>query len=232
VATSLLVKLALIAGAIVTLALMVRIDRRASSPLLPRDAFSLSTPTGLGLWLALLLAITFSPLQIYVPIFLQRLHGLDPLAAGYAVTGASFGWTVASVMVAGVNEAWRGRLILFGPLVMGAGLVAVAWLMPLPPGYAVVPAIVLVGVGIGISWVFVAQRTMSGARPGDETVAASSVATVQQMGFAVGAALAGLVANASGLEEGVAGAAFWVPSSFVVAALIAFGAALRLRALS
>jgi MFS family permease len=232
VATSLLAKPALIAGAIATLALMVRIDRRASSPLLPRDAFSLSTPTGLGLWLALLLAITFSPLQIYVPIFLQRLHGLDPLAAGYAVTGASFGWTVASVAVAGVNETWRGRLILLGPLVMAAGLMAVAWLMPLPPGYAVVPAIVLVGVGIGISWVFVAQRTMSGARPGDETVAASSVATVQQMGFAVGAALAGLVANASGLEEGVTSAAVWVPSSFVVAALLAFCAALRLRARS
>ncbi len=230
VVSSLGLKAALIAAAIVAFVIMVRLDRRAATPLLPSDAFSLSTPTGMGLWVALLLSITYSPLQIYVPIFLQRLHGLDPLSAGYAVAGASFGWTAASVLVAGASEQWRGRLILLGPVAMGAGLVLVAWLTPLPLRYASVPGIVLVGVGIGISWIFVAQRTMSGARPGDETVAASSIAVVQQLGFAIGAAVAGLVANASGLAESIAAAAFWVPLSFVAAAALALGAALRLHA--
>ena len=65
---------------------------------------------------------------------------------------------------------------------------------------------------------------MSGARAGEEDLAASSIATVQQAGFALGAALAGLVANAAGLSAGlnrtdIASAAFWVPASFVVAAV-------------
>jgi Na+/melibiose symporter-like transporter len=77
---------------------------------------------------------------------------------------------------------------------------------------------------------------MSGAKAGDEVVAASSVPTVQQTGFALGAALAGVVANASGFSAGVADdcmmkAAFWVPASFVVPAAIAFLASLRLRQL-
>src|SRR5260370_18452409 len=129
-----LAKGGLIAFALLALVIMVGIDRRATSPLLPSDAFSLGTPTGVGLWLVLLLSVTYSPLQIYVAIFLQRLHGLDPLAAGYAVAGASLGWTGAALLVARAPARWQDRLIVLGPLVMGAGLLAIAGLMPLPPG--------------------------------------------------------------------------------------------------
>ena len=219
--------------AIVCLALMLRLNRDAPMALLPRDSFSLSTPTGVGLWLVLLLCITFSPLQLYVPIFLQRLHGLDPLAAGYAVAGASLGWTAASVASAGAPGAWRDRLMLAGPAVMGMGLIGIALLMPGSTSSALYVAIAVVGAGIGQCWPFVAHRVMSGAKPGDETVVASSVPTVQQMGFALGAALAGLAANASGLanevtNEAIRNAAFWVPASFVAPAALAFMASLRL----
>jgi hypothetical protein len=75
---------------------------------------------------------------------------------------------------------------------------------------------------------------MDGAAAGDETVAASSVPTVQQMGFAFGSAIAGLVANASGLSSATAGegmlqAASWVPASFVASAILAVVMGLRLR---
>ena len=226
-----LAKAGLIALSVATLALMIRIDRRSPAPLLPGDAFSFSTPTGLGLWLALLLAVAYSPVQIFVPVFLQRLHGFDPLAAGYAVAGASFGWTSAAVLAAGA-AAWRDRLLLAGPAIMAIGLAALALLTPTAP-LPMLPAIVLLGAGIGLCWALVAQRVMSGARPGEEAVAASSIPTVQQMGYALGAALAGLVANTSGFSSGsasgVAAAAFWVPASFVVPALLACVAALRLR---
>jgi hypothetical protein len=74
---------------------------------------------------------------------------------------------------------------------------------------------------------------MGGAKTGEEAIAASSVPTVQQMGFALGAAFAGLVANASGLaagiaDEGMVRAAFLVPASFVVSAILACLAGLRL----
>ena len=228
-------KAALLAAAVGSLAVMLRLDRRATAPLLPSDAFSLRTPTGVGLWLVLLVCVTYSPLQIYVPVFLQSLHGLDPLSAGYAVAGASLGWTTAALVVAGATGAWPDRLMLIGPATMGIGLLAVAVLTPWHP-LPLFPAIVLVGVGIGLCWAFIAQRVMSSARPGDEAVAASSVATVQQMGFALGAALAGLAANVSGFSAdvgsaGVAAAAFWVPTSFVVFAAAACLASLRLHRL-
>ncbi|MBV8409263.1 MAG: MFS transporter [Alphaproteobacteria bacterium] len=237
IATHPAAKVALFGAALLALVLMLVADRRSARPLLATDAFSLGTQTGLALWLALFAAIAYSPLQIFVPIFLQGLHGLDPLGAGYMVAGASLGWTGVSVVVAGTPSERTGRLLVIGPVLMLLGLASIALLMPLEPAPLVFPAIVLTGGGIGCCWAFIAQRAMTGARKGEEDIAASSVATVQQTGFALGAALAGMVANAAGLSSGlgraeIAGAAFWVPASFTLAALLAITAGLRLAQVS
>ena len=234
VATAPLLKALLIAASVAILVLELRLDRRSKVPLLPRDAFATGTQTGLGLWLVLMLAIAFSPLQIYLPVFLQRLHGLDPLSAGYIMACTSFGWTVGAIAMAGLTPAAVDRLLLAGPACMAAGLLAVALLTAETLGLALPLAVFLTGVGIGGCWGHVAQRVMSGARPGEESIAASSVATVQQIGFALGAALAGLAANSAGLasglaREGVVEAAFWTPMVFVAAAAMAGVAALQLN---
>ncbi|CAN5911847.1 MFS transporter [soil metagenome] len=219
-------KAALFLGAIAALVVTLRVDRAAAKRLLPSDAFSLHSVTGLGLWLVLLVSIAYSPIQIYVPIFLQALHGLDPLGAGYMVAGASFGWTGISLAVAGLSGARANRMLFIGPVTMAVGLFGIALLLPLQPALIVFGAIALAGAGIGCCWAFIAHKAMSGARPGEGDVAAAAVATVQQTGFALGAAFAGLVANATGLSAGltradIADAALWVPASFVLAALAA-----------
>lgn len=234
VVASPLAKAGLIVLSIAALAAMLRLDRRALAPLLPSDAFSLGTPAGVGLWLVVLLSVTYSPLQIYVPLFLQHLHGLDPLAAGFVVASASLGWTAASLVTAGAAGSRRAWLMLSGPAVMGAALMAIAALTSRPGILLLILAIVALGVGIGQCWPFVAQRVMSGAKRGEEIIAASSVPTVQQMGFALGASLAGLVANSAGLsaeitDTGMAAVAFWVPVAFIVPAVLACAASLRLR---
>jgi MFS family permease len=227
----------LIALAIAALGVVLRLDRAAAVPLLPSDAFSLRSATGVGLWIALLVSIAFVPLQIFVPVFLQTLHRFDPLAAGYTVAGASMAWTAAAVAVAGLSTGWSERMVIAGPLTMGAGLLGVAVAMPSGPVAVLVPAIALVGVGIGACWALTAQRIMRGARTGEEVIAASSVATVQQTGLALGAAVAGLVANAAGFSvgldaRGTARAACWVPAAFTSAAVLAGIMGLRLRTLA
>lgn len=227
-------KAGLILAAIAALALMLRFDRAATVRLLPRDAFSFKTQTGIGLWLILLLCIAFSPLHIYLPIFLQRLRGLDPLEAGFTIASASLAWTVASVLASGLPAPWPRRLLLTGPVLMAGGLIALAMLLPSPaPTAALIPAIVLLGVGIGQSWPFVGPVIMGGAKPGDEAAAASAVPTIQQTGLALGAALAGVVANASGFASAASGAetaraAFWVPVTFAIVAGLAWLASLAL----
>jgi MFS family permease len=65
------IKSATIAAAILAFVLMLRVDRVAAVALLPSDAFSLSSATGAGLWMVLLLSVSYSPLAIYGPLFLH-----------------------------------------------------------------------------------------------------------------------------------------------------------------
>ena len=232
-----LTKAGLFLTAVALLVGMILLDRRSTAPLFPSDAFSLSSMTGVAMWFALLVSIAYSPLSIFVPIFLQSLHGFDPLAAGYTVAGASMGWTVSSIVVSGWSLRSAGRMLVAGPFAMAVGLAGVALLMTTQPVLVLPGVIALVGFGIGACWGFGVQRLMGGARPGEGDLAASAVATVQQTGFALGAAAAGIVASLSGLSrelsaQGVASAAFWVPASFAPIALIATVAGARLAMLA
>lgn len=105
------------------------------------------------------------------------------------------------------------------------------------PVAALVVPIAFIGAGIGAAWAFVLQRVMSGAKHGEENIAAASAATVQQAGIALGAAIAGLVANASGLDNGldpgsVLRASLWVPLALVGAPLAACAIGARLNLMS
>jgi len=103
-------KAGLFLTAVGLLVTMILLDRRSKAPLLRSDAFSPRTVTGIAMWFCLLVSIVYSPLSIFIPIFLRSLHGFDPLAAGYTVAGASIGWTVASPVVAGRTPRAAGRL--------------------------------------------------------------------------------------------------------------------------
>ncbi len=229
-------KAALFVMAVMLLVSMILLDRRSKAPLFPSDAFSLRSVTGVAMWFCLLVSVAYSPLSIFIPIFLQSLHGFDPLAAGYTVAGASMGWTVASLVVAGRAPRTAGRLLVAGPLAMAAGLACVALLMSQP--VLVLPAfIALVGVGIGSCWGFGVQRLMGGARQGEAELAASAVATVQQSGFALGAAAAGIAATLADFSrdlsaQDVAKAALWVPMAFAPVALLAAVVGTRLAMLA
>jgi hypothetical protein len=120
---------------------------------------------------------------------------------------------------------------------MSLGLLGVTVLMAPGPVVGLLPPIALIGIGIGASWAFIAQRVMSGAKDTEETIAAAAVATIQQAGIALGAAIAGLVGNASGLGDGldpgsIRRAAFWVPLAFVAAPLAAGALGIRLNSVT
>jgi MFS family permease len=236
VVSTLMTKAGLIVIAVAAFAVALWRDRKAATRLLPSDAFSLNTACGVGLWMGLLLSMTYSPFSVYGPLFLQRLHGLTPLAAGYVVAGASLFWTVGALAAAQFPAGWPARLLIAGPLIMGGGLAGIAAAMPNGPVVGLFLPVAMLGAGIGVCWAFVAQRVMLGCREGEGNTAATAVATVQQVGLAFGSAAAGLVANATGfatalVADEIRQAALWVPASFVVVACAASIAGLRLNRL-
>lgn len=212
---------------------MLRLDRVSRAPLFPSGAFSWRGVIGPGLWMTLLLAISNDPFPIYGPLFLQQLHHLDPLQAGYLVALEALSWTIVALIVAGFSRRSASALIVAGPLVMGAGLLAIAFVMPAGTIVGLLLPIFCAGAGIGSCWAFMAQRVMAAATPEETDITASAVPTVQLFGLAFGGAVAGLIANVVGYSEGLTVdntrvAAFWVPASFVIVTIGASMAGLRM----
>ena len=215
-----------------------RWDRRATVRLLPTGAYALGRPLG-AIYAAIALLLVGTTTEIFVPYFLQLLQGHSPLAAGYLTAAMAAGWSVGSLGSSGRQGAAADRMLRLGPLLSALGLGVLAWAVPTSGALAAGPTLVVmvlalsaVGLGVGIGWPHLLTRVMALAPAGEEGVASASITTVQLYGMAVGAAIAGLVANAVGLTMpgGVAGAqsaALWLFASFALAPLAAAWLAAR-----
>lgn len=206
----------------------IALDRRAAVRLLPRGATALGSPLG-AVYGCVALLLVGTTTEIYVPYFLQTLHGYTPLAAGYLTAAMAAGWSAGSLLSSGRAATDAARLLRAGPVLCTLGLLALAVLMPLGDGLAAGAHMLLsglalagVGAGVGVGWPHLLTRVLRLAPAGEGGLASAAITTVQLYGMAIGAAIAGLVANAAGLTApgGVAGAqsaAVWLFASFALA---------------
>lgn len=219
-----------LAGIVLGLALvigMMRLDHNASVRLMPNGAYLLSTQLG-AIYACMALLIIGISTEVFIPYFLQVIHGHTPLAAGYMTAFMSFGWTSASLLGSGCSRVAADRMIRFGPMLSFGSLLALMLITPqvrwLNNDFGVMLYCTLlagVGFGIGLGWPHLSIRVFNGARPGEETLAASSITTVQLYATALAAALAGVIANSAGITDpgGVVGAqnaALWLFGLFAL----------------
>src|SRR6185295_18470638 len=192
----------LLIAALVLTVQAFRLDAAASNRLFPPRPLSL-TPIGTGYWIMFLFSMTHTSIGIYLPLALQELHGVTPLAAGYANAALAVSWTVASFVTAG----WRGSAE--AAAIIGGPLIALLAVIGLAAGVTTLSPLLtcvltgLIGFGIGGCNLHLVAQTMRIAEPGFESLTASSIPTIRSLGIAFGAAIAGLIANSAGLADGV-----------------------------
>ena len=127
---------------------------------------------------------------------------------------------------------------LMSGYVVDYGMLMLAVLMGSPSRgdwLAVMPiclALVAIGLGVGLAWPHLLTRVFQAAPAGEQDLTSASITTVQLFATALGAALAGMVANLAGLTEpgGIAGtmsAAGWLFGVFALAPVIGVFTALR-----
>ncbi|WP_255468849.1 MFS transporter [Reyranella sp. CPCC 100927] len=214
-------------AAVVLTALLIWIEAGARQRLLPQGAFRIAAPLGALYATMSLLAVTVTSSEIFVPLFLQVLHGLPPLVAGYLAALMAAGWTLGSITGSGARGGGVGRAIQAAPLLAFAGMVVLSILIP--AGSAadwarlgpICVGLVVVGFGVGMSWPHLLTRVLQVAPRDEQDLASASLTTVQLFATALGAALAGMVANLAGLTEpggvtGTANAARWLFGVFAV----------------
>lgn len=225
----LLWNLAGLGAAVVLIALIVVIERSGGARLLPRGSFSRGAPLGL-VYLMIALLMTGVQPEIFVPYLVQTLHGQSPLWAGYLAALVAVGWSTASLLSPRFRGRGGDRLLIIGPPILLAGLVLLAIVMPVPGGGAwqwlapICLGLILVGFGIGLTWPGLVTMVYRHAPTDEQDLASGGMTTVQLFAAALGAALAGMIANVAGVADpgGVAGAskaAFWIFALFALAPL-------------
>jgi MFS family permease len=222
---------ALAAGGLFGLWLLLRLDARAGGVLLPASAGDLRSLAGAGYFVIFALEASTVAFSVYGPAFVQVLHGASPLVAGYVITAMAAGWTIVALLVAGVENR-DGLMIRLGALLAVAGLVFGAWALPFGPLWTAAAAMALIGVGFGVSWAFLSKAIIGGLPEAERPLGSSAVPTAQMIGGAFGAAGASALAGALGFAEGVdrvssPAAGAWLFGAFVPLALLGLLAAWR-----
>jgi hypothetical protein len=186
------------------------------------------------LTMGLLMAATM--VDMYAPLFGQRLGALPPAAAGFLGAALSVGWTVAEIRSASIaDRRVAARVVRWSPAVMAAGLGLAALAIRDGAGPVAIAALGLAlaisGVGIGAAWPHLsvwAMGSVEGSSTDDaaeRAVAAAAINTVQLMCAAFGAGVAGVVVNVRAQPD--APAAQWLFAVFAGLAAVGWLASSR-----
>ncbi len=207
------VLLALATSAILMIAFIVT-ERRAIDPLVPLDLFR-SPTLSMGVWLAVWGGAARGSTFVIIALYLQKGLSMSPAHAGLAMVPTSVaGFVVNLVLLPRVLKA-------FGPLrsmVAGLGVLATGqlWIAyaPTGPGYgaAVLPGLLLVAIGVALSFTPTTMVIASAAPATHTGLAAGLAGSASQVGGALGTAILTAIALTAG--EGFTAA-------FTVAALVA-----------
>jgi predicted MFS family arabinose efflux permease len=241
--------LAAFAAAAILLVLFVVNESRSPHPITPLHLFADAGRAGSYLARLLLVAGMFG-MFFFLTQFVQEVLGFSPLQAGFAfvpMTAALFA----------VSRSAPRLIPRFGikPL-MVAGLVPVitgmTWLAHISPATSYLPGILgpmlLLGAGMGLTFVPLTVASLHNVRPEDSGAAASMVNVTQQVGGALGLAILVTVfghATRAAMRHPIAGdgpvaearqvlthgmaSAFTVAAIFDVCALIVILVVIRLR---
>ena len=223
----------LLASAALLVAFLV-IETRSPSPLVPLRFFRRRTPTGaniIGFGLGTMVFGMFFLLSLYM----QQVLGFSALKTGVGYLAVALTAVAASgAAQALVTKAGVKPVLIGGMLLLAGGLfyftqisVDGSYLADLLPGF------LLIGVGLGFSFVPISIAALAGVPPIEAGLASGLINTSQQIGGALGVAILTTVSTtrtenllAKGVDTPQAltngfSLAFWVGVAFAGAALVA-----------
>ncbi len=183
--------------AVVLLLAFILRETRARTPLVPLRVFRSRSVSGANVVQMLMIAGMFGMFFLGA-VYMQRVLGYGPLDVGLAFLPVAVAIGVFSLAITPrLNMRIGPRATLLpGLVLMAAGLVVFA-LAPVHAGYIVnlLPAMVLLGIGAGLSFPSLMTIAMSGATEGDAGLASGLVNVSMQVGGALGLAVLATVSS-------------------------------------
>jgi EmrB/QacA subfamily drug resistance transporter len=234
----------LLAAAVVLLAAFVAIELRVENPMMPFRIFRIQTVTGANVCGLLLGAVVFANFFL-LTLYVQQVLGYSALKAG--LTFLATAGTV--IPVAGLSQALVTRIGVRPVLTVGLALMTGGMLwyaqIPVHGHFAgdLLPGYLLVGIGMAFSFIPMSIAALAGVEAREAGLASGLINTTQQIGGAVGVAVASTIAFThmktllkSGHDPFTAEVsgfriAFWVLAIVGVVAVVAAFSLVRGRAL-
>jgi len=177
------------------LAVFVVIERRQSAPMVPFRIFRTRTVAGANIAGFLLGAVIFSN------FFLLTLYVQQVLHYSALKTGLTFLFTAGTVIpVAGASQALVTRIGVRPVMTVGLALITagMVWYSQIGPhsrfASGLLPGYLLVGVGIAFSFIPMSIAALAGVAHEEAGLASGLINTSQQIGGALGVAIAATVA--------------------------------------
>ena len=231
-----------LAGSAVLMAAFLAIELRSRSPLVPLGFFRRRTPTGANI-VGLGLGTTVFGMFFLLSLYMQQVLGFSAMETGAGYLAIALTAVVSSgISQALVTRAGVKPVLATGMLLLAGGLAYFTQISP-QGNYVgdLLPGFLLVGVGLGFSFVPVSIAALAGIGDREAGLASGLINTTQQVGGALGLAVLATVSTtrtenllgsgtepAAALTDGFA-AAFWIGVGFAVLSLAATLLALRKR---
>jgi EmrB/QacA subfamily drug resistance transporter len=188
--------LGMLAGAAALLAAFVVIETRVSEPLMPLGIWKVRNVASANVTGILLAGAMFAWFFL-AALYLQRVLGYSALEVGLAFLPATLLWGASSLLL---SDKLVMRFGIKPPLLAGLGFYLVALLLfaraPVDGNFFadVLPAMLVLGIGGGITFNPILLAAMSGVEPNEAGLASGVVNTSFMMGGALGLAILASVA--------------------------------------
>ncbi|MEU0970596.1 MFS transporter [Streptomyces sp. NPDC005917] len=191
--------LGLFAAGIVLLAGFVWWQNRAPSPLLPLHIVRDRNRAGCFLTMALATIALFG-LFLFLTYYLQVILGYSPVRAGLGFLPLTLAIITGSTQISArlLHRVAPRTLMVPGMLLATCGLLLLTR-MTVSSSYTteILPALLLMGLGMGLAFMPVFATATAGVAPQDSGVTSATVNTSQQVGGSIGTALLNTVATSS-----------------------------------
>jgi EmrB/QacA subfamily drug resistance transporter len=219
--------LATVAASAALLTVFVAVERRAADPLVPLELFRSRTLSS-GVGLAILGGAARASTFVLVALYLQQALAMAPKQAGLAMvptslTGLAFSLTFLPRIVRALGPQ---RSLVAGLVVLAAGHL---WLAnaPMASGYlvAVLPGLLLVAVGVALSFTPTTMVIASAVPDTHAGLASGLAGSATQIGAALGTATFTAIAVAAGGPVGGTLASSGFSAAFTAAAAVALATA-------
>jgi predicted MFS family arabinose efflux permease len=183
--------IALGAGTLALLAGFLIRESRARTPLVPLGVFRSRIVAGANVVQMLMVAGMFGMFFLGA-VYMQRVLGYGPLDVGLAFLPVAVGIGVFSLSITPrLNMRYGARATLLPGLILITAALVMFATAPVHAGYLghLLPVMLLMGVGAGLSFPSLMTAAMSGATESDSGLASGLVNTSMQVGGALGLAV-------------------------------------------